>query len=433
MSERLLPPLRLVLLGVLLSPTLARADSGATSGESSRAASLAGAVVGRAGDTSAISANPAAVADISRSTIALLAHAGRFELSYHRDDERAHRMQRGLGGYGVSLVVRMPGPDWLRRLRLGAAVHMPHGSLIGVSAPSRVDEPSAPLYGTRLERTAVSAVLAYELPEGFRVGIGISIAPTLWAPTRVVFEPGRGDTIDAGAVADLQREVRFEARVIAGLRYEPIPQLGFGIAFRQAQSIAATGPNLIRAGNVLVDDPIDFVDFYTPDELAWGVCGSPIPELSISVDGVWQRWSAFTTIHHETPDPAWHDTVSIRAGVEARVTRWYALRAGWAHEPTPVPAQIGPTNLFDASRQVLAVGLGFDLEEARVAPLRIDVHARAHVIDGVRAIKDERALGDASSLLGGTQIDNLGYPAINARLSYFDVGLTLTIALEGRR
>ena len=422
----------IALVLAMIAPSLAHADSGASSGESSRAASLAGAVVGRAGDTSAISANPAAVADVQRSTIALLGHAGRFELSYHRDGERAHRARRGIAGYGVSLIVRMPGPDWLHRLRLGVAVHLPYGSLIGVSAPARVDEPSAPLYGTRLERTAVSAVLAYELPEGFRIGIGLAVAPTLWAPTRVTFDARRGDTVDEGVLVDLEREVRFEARFVAGLRYEPIPQLGFGIAFRQAQSVAATGPNLIRAGNVLADDRIDIVDFYAPDELAWGVCGAPIPELSISVDGVWQRWSDFTTIHHEAPDPRWHDTVAIRAGVEARIARWYAVRAGWAHEPTPVPAQIGPTNLLDGGRQVLAIGLGFDLEEAGIAPLRIDLHGRAHVIEGVHAVKDVRALGDASAVLAGTQLDNLGYPAIEARLSYFDVGLTLTLPLEGR-
>jgi long-chain fatty acid transport protein len=419
-----------LVLGLVTAPALA--DSGAADGESARAAALGDAVVGRAGDTSAIYFNPAGIADIDRTTITILGHAGYYHLDYARTAERTTSSERGIGGYGISLVAPLPGPEWLRRFHIGAAIHVPSSGIISIEDPTRADLPNAPMYEARLERTAATFALGVALPGNIDLGIGVTVAPSLIAPTFVSYDAQRGATVDEGVVVRLDRDAQFGGAVLIGARWAPVPQFAVGLAYRQGVALRAAGPVHLSAGSILANDPLDFVDHFSVDEVAIGLAFHLLPEFSVSTDMTWQSWSSFRTLRNTLPSPGFHDTVSLRAGAEYVVDHWAALRLGYAFEPTPVPNQIGLTSYLDADRHILSGGFGIDLEPLTHTPLHIDLYVRAHVLGGISFTKDAAQLPDARPSIPGQQIDSLGYPGMNASILYLQAGLSMTLALGDR-
>ena len=419
----------LVVLMMLALAAPARADSGAVDGESARAAALADAVVGRAGDTSAIAINPAGIADLDRTTITILGHAAYYHLDYARTGETATSSDRAIGGYGVSLVVPLPGPEWLRRVRIGAAIHVPSSGIISVDAPTRADIPNAPMYDARLERTAATFSMGIALPGHIDIGVGVTVAPSLIGPTSVTYDVDRGPTVDSGVVARLDRDVRFGGSLLLGARWAPVPQFSIGAAYRQGVALRASGPIDLRAGSIRANDPLDFVDTFSVDEVAIGLAFQLSPELSLSTDMTWANWSAFRSTRDRIPTPGFHDTVSLRAGAEYVVDRWAAIRLGYAFEPTPVPAQVALSSYLDADRHVLTGGFGVDLEPLTHTPLHVDLYVRAHAVGGISFTKDPGQLPDGHPSIPGQQIDALGYPGMSASILYFQAGLSLTLSL----
>lgn len=416
-----------LLLWAIAAPAVA--DSGAIDGESARAAALADSVVGRAGDTSAISFNPAGIADIDRTTITLLGHAAYYHLDYARTGEPSTSSDRGIGGYGISLVVPLPGPEWLRRVRIGAAIHVPSSGIITIAAPTRDDLPNAPLYDARLERTAATFSMGIALPGNIDIGVGVTVAPSLLGPTYVSYDVFRGATIDSGVVVRLDRDVRFGGSLLLGARWAPVPQFSIGAAYRQGVALRAAGPVDLRAGSIHASDPLDFVDYFSVDEVALGVAFQLSPELSLSADMTWANWSSFRTLRNQVPTPGFQDTVSLRSGAEYVVDRWAAFRLGYAYEPTPVRAQTALSSYLDADRHVLTGGFGVDLEPLTHTPLHIDLYVRAHIIGSMAFTKNAGELPDAHPSIPGQQIDAMGYPGMTANMLYFQAGLSMTLAL----
>lgn len=417
------------LIAAAASATPARADAGATLGEPSRTAALAGASTARV-DTAAIHVNPGALAHAPRSTLALHAHLGRLDLWWARRGEPARELRRTPSGFGGALLVRLPGPEWLRRVRLGAAAHVGSRYALRITAPNRRDVPSFPLYGDRVARTALTASLGIELPAGLGIGGGYTLTPTLIAPTLVTFDARRGETPDEGVEVSLERQLRIEGSALAGARWRATRWLALGLAWRQRVTAAARGDNDTRAGPVVVDAEIDFYEMFAPQQLAFGVLLRPLPSLSVSADVVWARWSGYRTIHNEDPEPAFDDVVDTRIGVEWKPLDFWTVRAGYGFEPTPVPPQRGTSNFLDSDRHVLGLGLGLDLEPRGWARMRVDLHARWHVLESRRTAKDRDALPDADPDRPGTQIDNLGYPGLRSGGTVAQGGITVTIPLD---
>ncbi len=414
-------------LSLLAAPTWA--GSGALFGEASRTAGLADAVTARPGELSAIFFNPGALADLPQAMVSLGGHVGGLQLYFQRHGESEQDMSRVVGGWGVAVGTPLFGPWWLREFRFGLALHVPGQHALKLRAPTRPDEPSFLMYGDRAERTALAACLSVRLFDRIGIGAGVSLTPTLYTPTLVSYQPGRGPSAEDNVVVDLERELHIEASATFGIRAQVHDRLALGMAYRQHVTTSAEGPNDVQAGSLLVDDRIDFYDFLEPDEIALGVAAFPDRNWSLSLDLVRARWSQYRTIHNNTPRPALSDVHNLRFGAEYRVLPSVAVRVGYAFEPSPVPEQQADTNLLDGDRHVIAVGSGLDLRPLGWGPLRLDGHLRAHVMHSQQADKDAAQLSDADPEQAGTQIGNLGYPGFSAGGYVLEGGLTLTVFL----
>jgi len=346
-------------------------------------------------------------------------------LSFARHDEPAVQFDRTIAGFGVAIGTRLPGPDWLRAFRIGAAAHLPAQHALRLIAPSRPDEPSFPLYGDRAERISVTASLAAKLFDRIGIGVGVTLAPTLYSPTKATYVAGRG-TETENVVLDIERELKIGAALVAGVRAQLIDQLALGLAYRQQIDTRAYGPNDVQAGQLVVEDEVDFYDLLAPEEIAAGVGIFPIEALSLSVDLVLARWARYRTIHNVQPPQPFSDVYNLRLGIEWLTPfEGLAARVGYAFEPSPISEQTGETNLLGGDAHVLAVGAGFDFDRRGWAPLRVDTHFRTHLLQSQQVDKNSAELADTQPDVFGQQINNLGYPGFTAEGHFWQFGLTI--------
>ena len=104
-----------------------------------------------------------------------------------------------------------------------------------------------------------------------------------------------------------------------------------------------------------------------PDSAALGVAYKPLDNLSFELGAVWTRWSTYNALniymdngYDSINNKEWRDGWNFNASVEYKPLDWWALRAGFAYE-TPVVNErhadfMIPTN----GRQMLSLGTGFN-------------------------------------------------------------------------
>jgi long-chain fatty acid transport protein len=100
--------------------------------------------------------------------------------------------------------------------------------------------------------------------------------------------------------------------------------------------------------------------------------------LTLNLDGDMTFWSSYQSLAITTNGPGatststsqkeWKNVVALRVGGEYRVIPALALRAGYAYDPTPVPARTLSAELPDATRNSYHVGAGY-----KVGPVTVDV------------------------------------------------------------
>jgi long-chain fatty acid transport protein len=199
----------------------------------------------------------------------------------------------------------------------------------------------------------------------------------------------------------------------AGALWKVFSGLQVGARFQKSASVDLAGwntflfPNSVSYGNAQVPDPYggmrsvtSLLDlFYVfqevtgrltlPREIACGIALRPLPQLSLNLDVEWDRWSEFgrweftsvdaggdlspgyTPVHEAfyglSPDYgvqgfdlAVRDSKKLKAGVEYRLGRWFALRGGFArHESSVDPT--GRTPLYpDPGFALYSFGAGYE-------------------------------------------------------------------------
>jgi hypothetical protein len=426
-SRLLLFAFPLLALALSTAARDARAGAGTVFSESSRAAALGDAVVARPGDASTMLENPAGLADLVEPVVLLGGHVDRLNAWFARTGEPQEDRGRTFGGFTLAAATPLPGPEWLRRVRAGIALDMPAQYALHIAVADRTDTPTSPLYDARPDRMSSIAALAVDLTERFKLGLGVMLAPSLTAPTYVNYVAGRDTSIQRDVEVRLDRSLDMGLAPFLGLRAQATRDFSVGLAYRGEQVSKATGTQRTVAGGILANDPIDYLAYWSPAEYTAGVAWAALARFSVSLDLTLHRWSGFADGFDRTPDQPFHDTLSVRSGVEWRTSRWLALRGGWAVEPSPIPEQVGQTNYLGSSALTVAAGAGVDLRELAHAPLAVDAHVRTLLGGTQSATKLYGALPDADPSLPGTQYDNLGLPGFQSHASLYQIGVTVTL------
>jgi long-chain fatty acid transport protein len=389
----------------------AHASPGHALGFGSRALSLGGATSADSPDGSAVFYNPSGLVLAPRSELTLSYSATDFALDTDGRSANVpalHTLSGSLLGRGT--VLGMPAA-------FGLALALTNGHL------SRVQTVTA---------AEPRWVLDDGLPELIDLGADIALRPVPWlelgggvgflAATQGGFDV-RGSALLAdgqGSEYDSQLQHSVDANLVSvryptlGVTATPLMNWAFSLAYRGEaeldQQITGTLAGTIDAG--ILEFPVRYrfesqsVIAFQPREAVLGA-SFHLLRTRVNADLSWQEWSRYpspvgrsaTQVSASLPpglglelppnttlaaasDPHFKNRVSPRLGVEQALA-WTAhstflLRAGYAFDASPLPAQQYQTHFVDADRHVLSIGCGLALEtpSARLPEgIRLDAHA----------------------------------------------------------
>jgi long-chain fatty acid transport protein len=107
-----------------------------------------------------------------------------------------------------------------------------------------------------------------------------------------------------------------------------------------------------------------------PDMVFVGLTFYPVDRLSLEIDGVWTRWSAYDqfTVDYTDPilpgldsvtqDKHWNDVWRLQLGAEYQALDWLDLRLGYVQDNSPIPADTADYLVPSNDRHVYAMGCG---------------------------------------------------------------------------
>ena len=368
------------LLCLTLLPALALANGLNLNSLGSRALAMGGAFVGLADDFSAIYWNPAGMSQFSSKTFGF----------YGTDiiPSGTYMLQIPLLG---TVDAKTQSKHYLSGM---AAYYHPINDKIvaglGVYVPSGL---GASWDGDDFMLTTYPYMQSYENMS--KVGL-ITIAPGLSYKINDMFAVGAALNVNYG-MFDIKRWAgahptlpidfgQFEMSLTGwglgatiGLLVKPSDMISIGMTFRTASKISFKGDTTI-ANLALLGLPRSSeveLDITWPMWLAAGVAVRPIPNLIITGDLQWSKWSVVDKIELAYTDTLWQifmaaagqdeiqmrweDKLQIRFGLEYKLTQSLFLRGGYYNDPAPVPDQTIMPLLPSFNFNVLTVGLGYAL------------------------------------------------------------------------
>jgi len=287
-------------------------------------------------------------------------------------------------GTSIGLAVPVALNDSLKA-GIGLALYLPDQFLARLQLIPAA-EPHFVLLDNDPHRAVIESVVALSYRDRFAVGAGVSIFADAQSK-QIAFDVGieAGEKVGEAAI-DIALPVRMAPIVAAWMAAHP--RFRLGAMFRGELALDITLDILadVQIAGVVTGDALVSIraaNYYTPAKASVGVAADVLPDLTVSADATWQRWSAFGSgvpdlrvlialditpplVSTDTPPANFEDTVSLRAGAELRHrgerTDW-ALRTGIGWLPSPVPPQTGITSFADGDRLVATAGAGLTLAD----------------------------------------------------------------------
>jgi len=402
LKRQLIPFLFLALplcAGPLAATDLAPYDPG------SRSPARGGAFVARADDVTALFANPAGLAFLKGLRFKTNIYFGQPALTASRPAtgatyESNPRLFRG------TLAASW---QFMKGVTAGVGFYTPYQSSTVWPYVWPADQASNK---AALSATVIRPALAVELPGGLALGLGLDIVKAKSSWRHILAFNMEKYPLPRDALIQSNHEVSGTGvGFTAGLLWKAHPMLRFGANYQNGVAMDLAGKNSFNIGwdndFYILPDPVEarrrlynlLVVYYSaqpvesrwafPRSFAGGLEFSPSSRLSVELDLEWTGWSGMGdwTFRSLNPDdglsPAFtpelqefygikpdygvqsaglvlEDTWRIKAGLEVVPAAGFALRAGFARHPGPMPAsEIGP--VFPClDRNVVSLGFGYE-------------------------------------------------------------------------
>lgn len=419
----------LVVVASLLSKE-ARANPLDGFGFGSRAAAMGSATVADCTDFSAVYYNPAGLVSRKGPDFSMgYSHAGH-ELTMNGRDNQVDSARGIVGGFVV------PGEVAGLPFAFGIATHLPDERISRIRT-MRQEQPRWELYDNRSQLLYLATAVSVRPWPFLEVGMGIGYL----AATRGVLDISGSANIarphdsrlrhevaaDLSSVRYPQAGLRLHVRkgVILGLAYREEAKLKLELDTRLKGQVEALGLEIPASYSLKSSN----IGVFIPRQAALGASFRALEErLTMNVDLTWRNWSAYESSVSKSaamldvdvpeglpvtiPDnpkpteiipPRFRDRLVPRLGAEYALLVAndieLPLRAGYAYEKSPVPAQKGMTNFVDTDRHTVSVGLGLRLLRPLAeipGDLRLDGHLAYSMLPERVVLKDNPAdfIGD---------------------------------------
>ena len=341
---------------------------------SARGLSLAGGLVARADDASAVAYNPAGITQLPgvhlMGGVSLVAPYGKVET-------------RDVGGTRTTFTnpaswfpphmyaTWQLNDDWW----LGFGLFSRFG--LGNQYPSNWPGRYA-IYNIGLQTLSANPVIAYKANDWLSLAVGVELMylnifleskiqpfshpllpPATWRPENDMNLEGFGFGVGMNAAI----HVRFNEQWSAGLTYRSqVTQNVHGrVKYgREYDQNFAGSP-----GTRFVDSSAN-ATVQLPDSAALAVMWKPLPNLSFEAGAIWTRWSTYNALNIYSDEglrsinqKSFRDGWNFNASVEYRPLDWLALRLGYWHETPVVNDKYADYILPVNGRDGLMAGVGF--------------------------------------------------------------------------
>jgi len=336
------------------------------------------------------------------------------------------------------------------RVRVGVAVHALPDRLMRLKTRSQ-STPFFPYYDNRTQRFAIIPALAVRLADGLGVGFGVNALAGVQGPLDV--REGQSRTLETR----IAQEAGTVARIVAGVRFDPIETLHLGATFRQSFGVPLTVSTTADvAGVPLAVDVSTAEALFDPTTVVVGGRFEPTDRWSFGLDATYQRWSSWdgpllqvdTTVSalslvSKPPKELFQDVVGVRGAVAWQVVHSpgseLTLHAGAGFETSMLDAskQQGRSNYVDGPKLILGTGLSARWPGAVGQALRLGLGFQMHRV--AQFEQDKIACTQvpcpAGTVVGpdtanpSEGIDNPGYPSLSGGGTVFAASVGLGVEL----
>ena len=298
-----------------------------------RSSSLAGAVVARADDLSAIFYNPAGLVQLPKIQImcGFTTFIPRVEIVTHLGPVATPNLMQSSVSFAPHFFASLPIGE---RVWLGLGLNSPFGLGIQYNAnwPG-----SANIIKATIQTLNLNPTIAVKVTDYLSVGAGLDIMYLALNLKRVLPLPLLGPQ-----ALDLQGG-SWGLGFNLGLLLKPLDYLSVGVSYRSQVRQQVNGKARFRPFNTFDGDASGSI--ILPDMIFAGIMVQPLKQLSVEGGIIWTHWDLFKRLDIKfsnalgtLSDPKeWHNTWRGQLGVEYKAFTWLDLRAGYAFENEPMP------------------------------------------------------------------------------------------------
>jgi long-chain fatty acid transport protein len=297
-----------------------------------RSSSLAGAVVARADDLSAIFYNPAGLVQLPGFRVmgGLSLFIPQAEIVTHLGPIATHT---GLDS-GVLLAPHFfTSYQAANRVWLGLGLYSPFG--LGIRYPDNWLG-NINIIKANIQTLNLNPTVSVKITDNLSAGAGLDIMYFNFNMKRVLPLPFLGPQ-----TLDLEGDT-WGLGFNLGLLLKPLDYLSLGFSYRSQVRQQVDGTARFSPNGLLDADARGSI--ILPDMIFAGIMVRPLEKLSVELGTIWTHWSLFrnfdirfSNVLGTLSEPKnWHDTWRGQMGVEYRALPWLDLRAGYAYENEPM-------------------------------------------------------------------------------------------------
>ncbi|MFZ5449563.1 MAG: OmpP1/FadL family transporter [Thermodesulfobacteriota bacterium] len=349
-----------------------------------RSSALAGAVVARADDLSAIFYNPGGLVQLPGLQImcGFTTFIPRVEIVTHLGPVATPNLMQSSVFFAPHFFTSYQVAE---RVWLGFGLNSPFGLGIQYNHnwPGRINVTQATITTLNLNPT-----IAVKITDYLAVGAGLDIMHFTLNLKRILPLPLLGPQ-----ALDLQGD-SWGLGFNLGLHLKPRDYLAFGLSYRSQIRQYVDGTARFRPFNTLDGDAAGSV--ILPDMILFGIMVRPLKNLSVEGGIIWTHWDLYRQLDVKFSNALgtlsekkdWHNTWRGQLGVEYKALSWLDLRFGYAFENEPMPDKYADYVVPSTDRRhSFCCGAGFNWRA-----LTLDL-AYTMVLMMDRTVNNSQALG----------------------------------------
>ena len=395
-------------LAVLAVPAAAHAESFDSFGFGARSSAMAGAGAADTRGAAAAHTNPAGVASAKDPEVMLGWSFGHMAL------ELSGRDARVLDAHGTDVGLAIPVEIGGMTHAFGLALYLPDQFVARLQLIPAT-EPHFVRLDNDVHRIVAEPVYSLKLSPYVSLGAGVSVLTNV-AGNGITFNVG---VVSGEKVGESALDVSMPTSVtpLVGVLITPTPRVRLAGTYRGELDLGLKLDILanVDIADVVVGDALislRAINYFTPHRATAALAVDVTEELTVTGELTFQAWSRFRggvpdlkvlvalgisppLVEALFPEDDFEDTWTPRVGAEWKTRLGptdFAVRLGYAYEPTPVPDQTGLTSFADNDQHVIGFGAGLTLrafEPILTRPVTFDIGAQWHHLKSRLTIKDQ--------------------------------------------